>query len=710
MTDITNILSGLNDRQREAVTAPPGPLLVLAGAGTGKTSVLTRRIAWLVHAENTMPFRVMAVTFTNKAAREMRFRIEDLLGYGVERLYIGTFHGLSHRFLRYHWQEAGLVEKFEIIDTQDQLRTIKDLMKSMKVSLDEIDAKYVQYRINHWKDVKVRASNVQVNSRTDEFTVEIYRQYEMTCQKRGLVDFSELLLRTVELLKNNQVVREQYQERFQHVLVDEFQDINAIQHDWLRLFTGPHENITAVGDEDQSIYGWRGAHADNMKLFQKEYSGTRLIRLEQNYRSTEVILKAANSLIENNSNRIGKTLRTDQGIGHQIRMIRSYDDSREAEDVAKSVTQCAENGFRHSDIAILFRTNAQSRVIEQVFGKHRIPFFVYGGLRFYARSEIKDVLAYLRLIVDRHSNQAFSRVINMPPRGIGQKTQEDIVAVAERDGISYWNAATKLANERASRPVKAFVELIEKLDKETTAASLSKTIEYIIEQSGLRAYLKKNPSETNISRLENLDEMINAGKDYADNIQLERDENEVLNYLDAVTLDAGDRHGDSATHAVQLMTLHSAKGLEFPVVFMVGMNENLMPHFNSREKKEQLEEERRLMYVGMTRTIQQLYLVYTTFRYVKGSPMPAKPSRFLSEIPSEYRIQDGFESEELLQTAEQSDQSEQIRAGRRVSHSTFGNGTVTYVDLQGKHSTAEVYFDTVGRKLLLLEKANLQLV
>lgn len=710
MTDITNILSGLNDRQREAVTAPPGPLLVLAGAGTGKTSVLTRRIAWLVHAENTMPFRVMAVTFTNKAAREMRFRIEDLLGYGVERLYIGTFHGLSHRFLRYHWQEAGLVEKFEIIDTQDQLRTIKDLMKSMKVSPDEIDAKYVQYRINHWKDLKVRASSVQVNSRTDEFTVEIYRQYEMTCQKRGLVDFSELLLRTVELLKNNQVVREQYQERFQHVLVDEFQDINAIQHDWLRLFTGPHENITAVGDEDQSIYGWRGAHADNMKLFQKEYSGTRLIRLEQNYRSTEVILKAANSLIENNSNRIGKTLRTDQGIGHQIRMIRSYDDSREAEDVAKSVNQCAENGFRHSDIAILFRTNAQSRVIEQVFGKHRIPFFVYGGLRFYARSEIKDVLAYLRLIVDRHSNQAFSRVINMPPRGIGQKTQEDIVTVAERDGISYWNAATQLANERASKPVKAFVELVEKLDRETEAASLSKTIEYIIEQSGLRAYLKKNPSETNISRLENLDEMINAGKDYADNVQLERDENEVLNYLDAVTLDAGDRHGDSATHAVQLMTLHSAKGLEFPVVFMVGMNENLMPHFNSREKKDQLEEERRLMYVGMTRTIQQLYMVYTTFRYVKGSPMHVKPSRFLSEIPSEYRIQDGFESEELLQTAEQSDQSEQIRAGRRVSHSTFGNGTVTYVDLQGKNSTAEVYFDTVGRKLLLLEKANLQLV
>ena len=710
MTDITNILSGLNDPQREAVTAPPGPLLVLAGAGTGKTSVLTRRIAWLVHAENTMPFRVMAVTFTNKAAREMRFRIEDLLGYGVERLYIGTFHGLSHRFLRYHWQEAGLVEKFEIIDTQDQLRTIKDLMKSMKVSPDEIDSKYVQYRINYWKDLKVRASSVRVNSRTDEYTVEIYQQYEMTCQKRGLVDFSELLLRTVELLKNNQVVREQYQERFQHVLVDEFQDINAIQHDWLRLFTGPHENITAVGDEDQSIYGWRGAHADNMKLFQKEYSGTRLIRLEQNYRSTEVILKAANSLIENNSNRIGKTLRTDQGIGNQIRMIRSYDDSREAEDVAKSVIQCAENGFRHSDIAILFRTNAQSRVIEQVFGKYRIPFFVYGGLRFYARSEIKDVLAYLRLIVDRNSNQAFSRVINMPPRGIGQKTQEDIVAVAERNSISYWNAAAELANERASKPVKAFVELVEKLNQETEAASLSKTIEYIIEQSGLRAYLKKNPSETNISRLENLDEMINAGKDYADNVQLERDENEVLNYLDAVTLDAGDRHGDSATHAVQLMTLHSAKGLEFPVVFMVGMNENLMPHFNSREKKEQLEEERRLMYVGMTRTIQQLYLVYTTCRYVKGSPMHVKPSRFLSEIPSEYRIQDGFESEELLQTAEQSDQSEQIRAGRRVSHSTFGNGTVTYVDLQGKNSTAEVYFDTVGRKLLLLEKANLQLV
>lgn len=710
MTDLANILSDLNDRQREAVTAPPGPLLVLAGAGTGKTSVLTRRIAWMVHAENTMPYRIMAVTFTNKAAREMRNRIEGLLGYGVERLFIGTFHGLSHRFLRYHWQEAGLMEKFEIIDTQDQLRTIKDLMKSMKVSLDEIDPKFVQFRINNWKDLKARASNVQVNSRNDEYTVEIYQQYEVTCQKRGLVDFSELLLRAVELLKNNQVVREQYQERFEHVLVDEFQDINAIQHDWLRLFTGPHENITAVGDEDQSIYGWRGAHADNMKLFQREYSGTRLIRLEQNYRSTEVILNAANSLIENNSNRIGKTLRTDQGIGNQIKMIQSYDDSREAEDVAKSVIQCAENGYRHSDIAVLFRTNAQSRVIEQVLGKYRIPFFVYGGLRFYARSEIKDVLAYLRLIVDRHSNQAFSRIINVPPRGIGQKTQDDIIALAELNGISYWDAVAELASERASKPLKDFIELIEGLDKEIQTMSLSKSIECIIEQSGLRAYLKKSPSESNISRLENLDEMINAGKDYADNVQLEQNENEILNYLDAVTLDAGDRHGDSATHAVQLMTLHSAKGLEFPVVFMVGMNENLMPHFNSREKKEQLEEERRLMYVGMTRTIQQLYMVYTTFRFVKGSPMPAKPSRFLSEIPSEYRIHDGFSNEELLQTADQSEPSSNIRAGRRVSHSTFGNGTVTHVDLQGKNSTAEVYFDTAGRKLLLLEKANLQLV
>ncbi len=717
MTDVTHILDDLNEKQQEAVMAPPGPLMVLAGAGTGKTSVLTRKIAWLVQVENNSPYHILAVTFTNKAAREMRTRVESLLGFSMNQLFIGTFHGLSNRILRRCWKEAGLKQNFEIIDSQDQKRIISEVLKTIKGLPEKINPGAAQWYINQKKDKGSRPSDIESQDQFEEYLVEIYKIYQKTCESRGLVDFSELLLRTVELIEHNQLVREDYQERFQQVLIDEFQDTSAIQFKWVTLLVGRHKNVTAVGDEDQSIYGWRGARAENMQLFRNEYKDTRLIRLEQNYRSTEHILKAANAVINRNSNRIGKTLWTDMGTGSQIRVIQSHDEMNEAQLIANEVKIWCEKDLDRSDIAVLYRTNAQSRVIEQVFHTNGISHIVFGGQRFFDRMEVKDALAYLRLLTDRNSNQAFSRIVNTPPRGLGSMTVEKITQYADEASISFWSAALELVHSKelrrnTRRSLKKFIDLINEMADEVSNLSLPDSIDMVISKSGLRSHYKMQPSELSASRVENLDELINASKDYVENAGLDSEENLIVNFLDAVTLDAGDRHDDTVKDDVKLMTLHTAKGLEFPIVFIVGFNEGSLPHANSTHEPHMLEEERRLCYVGMTRAKQQLYLSYSSFRQIRGELGYSVKSRFLGEIPDEYmqlggvdvpQVDGGYDMKSVAE-------DQQLKAGTRVRHKQFGDGIVDQVQLQGKNSLVEVYFDRVGKKWLLVDMANLQVL
>jgi DNA helicase-2/ATP-dependent DNA helicase PcrA len=718
--DVSDLLNDLNPPQREAVAAPPGPLLILAGAGSGKTRVLTHRMAWLVRTHDISPHSLMAVTFTNKAAAEMRGRIEQLLGFSVAGMWIGTFHGLSHRFLRAHWREAGLLQNFQILDSEDQLRVVKRVLKALDLDEAYWPPKQAQWFINNHKEEGRRPKHLGEPSDLQQRTYKrVYELYEDACQRAGLVDFAELLLRSYELMRDNASLRAHYQRRFGHVLVDEFQDTNAIQYSWLRLFADGEKNLFAVGDDDQSIYGWRGARVENILQFEKDYAGTRVIRLEQNYRSTGTILEAANAVIAHNEGRLGKNLWTEGEEGEPILLYTAYNEIDEARFVVDRIQAWVDTGGARQDAAILYRSNAQSRVFEETLISERVPYRVYGGLRFFERQEIKDALAYLRLMASRQDDNAFERISNVPTRGIGNKSLEAVRALAKAAGLSLWDAAAQLAQgaglgSRGAGALGAFLALIERLRHETAGMDVPDQIEHVIEHSGLLEHYRKEKGEKGEARVENLRELISAGRNF------QHDETEELDPLSAflahAALEAGEGQAEAWQDCVQLMSLHSAKGLEFPLVFLTGLEEGLFPHERSANEPGRLEEERRLCYVGMTRAMKQLYLTHAEVRRLYGSEYYASPSRFIGEIP-EGLIQPVRAAaaaprwpvaEPAADYADERASDAGMRLGSRVRHAKFGEGVVLNYEGQGAQARVQVHFEQAGSKWLVLAYANLQ--
>jgi DNA helicase-2/ATP-dependent DNA helicase PcrA len=718
--DVSHLMDDLNDVQREAVGAPPGPLLVLAGAGSGKTRVLTHRVAWLVGVEGISPHSILAVTFTNKAAHEMRGRIESMLHTPVGGMWIGTFHGLSHRLLRSHWKEANLPQTFTILDSEDQLRVIRRLMKGMNMDEAYWPPKQAMWFINGHKEEGRRPKDIgEANDPTQRELRRVYVAYEETCQRSGLVDFAELLLRAWELLRDNPAMREHYQARFRHVLVDEFQDTNRIQYAWLRQFVGPERNLFVVGDDDQSIYGWRGAKVENILKFENDFPGTRTIRLEQNYRSTATILKAANAVIGHNTGRLGKNLWTAGEEGEPIQFYTGYTDYDEARFVIDRIQDWVARGHARAECAILYRSNAQSRLFEERLINEGIPYRVYGGLRFFERAEIKDALAYLRLMASRHDDASFERVVNLPTRGIGAKTVDALRDRARGEKISMWDAAQKLlvAAElpaRAREALNGFLQLIERLAGETAGLALGETVEHMLAGSGLIEHYKKEKGEKAESRVENLEELINAARGY------EHDEAEGLDplssFLAHAALEAGEGQAEAWEDCVQLMSLHSAKGLEFPLVFLTGLEEGLFPHQHSLQDPVRLEEERRLCYVGMTRARLQLVLTQAELRRLHGNEHYTSPSRFLGEIPEELlqeiRAKPAVSAYAPAAPARGLPADEPpaggMRLGSRVRHGTFGDGVVLRYEGQGAHARVQVNFEAAGTKWLVIGYAKLQ--
>ena len=710
--DVSRVFDGLNEAPREAVAAPPGPLLVLAGAGSGKTRVLTHRIAWLTQALETSPLSILAVTFTNKAAREMRSRVEALLGTPVGGAWIGTFHGLSHRLLRAHHAEAGLPQGFEILDADDQLRLVRRVLREMNLDEGFYPPKQLRWFINAHKEEGRRARRLEAG---DDFQgqrmIEIYAAYEETCQRLGLVDFAELMLRSTELMHNNEPLRQRYRERFRHVMVDEFQDTNAIQYRWLRLFSEPCNNIMAVGDDDQSIYGWRGARVENILQFERDFAGARVVRLEQNYRSTANILNAANAVIAHNRGRLGKNLWTAGDEGDAIRVYNAYNDNDEARFVVDRIEDWVGKGNARGACAVLYRSNAQSRVFEQHLVERGVPYRVYGGLRFFERAEIRDALAYLRLVNNRDSDPSFERVVNVPTRGIGARTVDAARAYARDHGLTLWKAARALADGdllpgRARAALKRFLELIEDLDGATRHLALPELADAVLRGSGLVEHYRKEKGEKAESRVENLEELVNATRNF--NPELDRDDDDRLAaFLSQAALEAGESQGEEWEDCVQLMTLHSAKGLEFALVFLCGLEEGLFPHQRSIDDPKLLEEERRLCYVGMTRAMRALYLTHVEVRRLRGRESYSRPSRFLSEMPRQHVRNVRHAPAALPRPAAVAD-SGGFRLGARVSHRTFGVGTIVSLEGQGAHTRVQVNFERAGAKWLVLAYAGLQ--
>ena len=710
--DVSHLLNDLNDAQREAVAGPPGPLLVLAGAGSGKTRVLTRRVAWLVGVEGISPHAILAVTFTNKAAAEMRTRIEHMLQTPLAGLWVGTFHGLSHRLLRFHWREAGLIQGFQILDSDDQYRLIRRTLKSLNLDEGYWPPRQAQWYINHHKDEGRRPSELgaAADPQNREY-LRIYQTYEDTCRRSGLVDFAELLLRAYEVLRDNETLRSHYQARFRHVMVDEFQDTNRIQYAWLKQFAGQHNNLFVVGDDDQSIYGWRGAKVENILRFESDHPGTRVVRLEQNYRSTGNILKAANSVIGHNSGRLGKNLWTAGGEGEPIHLYTAYNDLEEARFVVERIQEWSDAGGKRSEVAVLYRSNAQSRVIEEALINVGMPYRVYGGLRFFERAEIKDALAYLRLIASRHDDNSFERVANVPTRGIGLKTLETLREAAKSADRSLWETSQHVigANAlpaRATAALKGFLELIEQLAAETAGLALGEQIDHTLARSGLLEHYKKEKGEKGEARVENLEELVTAGRNYVHDEAAGLDP--LAAFLANAALEAGEGEAEAWEDSVQLMSLHSAKGLEFPLVFLTGMEDGLFPHQRSLEDTGRLEEERRLCYVGMTRAKQRLVLTLAEVRRLHGSEHYTSPSRFLGEIDAslikELRAQPTLTRPHTLSPTPAGG----MRLGSRVRHDTFGEGVVVSYEGAGSHARVQVNFEGAGAKWLVVAYARLQ--
>ena len=734
--DVSLILDSLNEQQRNAVASPAEKLLVLAGAGSGKTRVLVHRIAWLLQAEQASPFAVLAVTFTNKAAREMRGRIETLLGQSFNGMWVGTFHGLAHRLLRSHWAEAGLPQDFQILDAEDQFRLIKRINRSLHIDEDKWPARQCQWYINTQKDEGLRAVNIEhFDDNYTKTMLEVYTAYEEACTRGGMIDFGEILLRAHELWLKNPQILEHYQKRFQYILVDEFQDTNAIQYAWLRVLAGGNygrdKQLMVVGDDDQSIYGWRGARIENIQQFNVDFADAEIVRLEQNYRSTSTILKAANGLIANNQGRLGKKLWTEGVEGEHISLYEALNEQDEARFIVDRLQDWFNNGNQRSDAAVLYRSNAQSRELEEALLRVAMPYRIYGGHRFYERLEIKNALAYLRLLANRNDDTAIERIINVPTRGIGGRSLDVIRTVAREENISLWQACARCVNEnlagsRAVNAILTFLELIDKLQSECEGLELHEKVERVIANSGLIQHHEKEGGEKALARKENLEELVNAASNF-DDVAL-GDEVDVKSpaflaaFLDQASLDAGDTQADETDDAVQLMTLHSAKGLEFPLVFLAGMEEGLFPHRMSMDKIASLEEERRLCYVGITRAKSKLYLTHAESRRLHGEVNLCRPSRFIKEIPKqlidEIRLKTTVSRTKVhrrngmhdsLSSGAEIPQTE-ISLGQRVAHGKFGEGVVLNYEGQGSNARVQVNFDAEGSKWLVLSYAKLEVL
>ena len=732
MDDVSAILDHLNPAQREAVSAPQGNMLVLAGAGSGKTRVLVHRIAWLMQAEGLSPYAVLAVTFTNKASREMRTRLEALLGLSLRHVWVGTIHSISHRLLRTHWQDARLPQHFQIIDSDDQLRLIKRLLKEHQIDDERYPPRQVQYFISGCKEEGLRPHQVDVQG--DAYMAQmvvLYERYQLTCERGGLVDFGELLLRSLELLRDTPALLAHYRERFAHVLVDEFQDTNTLQYAWLKLLTGMQMPMTVVGDDDQSIYGWRGAKIENIRRFEQEFPATRTVRLEQNYRSTSVILDAANALIDHNAGRMGKELWTAGERGEPISVYAGFNDLDEARFIVDTIKEKVDEGCRRQDVAILYRSNAQSRVLEETLIRQGMPYRIYGGQRFYERLEIKNALAYLRLLLNRDDDASLERIINVPARGIGTRTVELLREHARMAEVSLWQALHDgLSNGafkgRAGSALQAFANLVEGLDNATAGMALHEIIAYGIEASGLIEHHRSEKGEKGQARVENLEELINAARGFTQGDAFDPPEaGEGMVALEAflaeAALNAGEHEADEFEDSVQLMTLHSAKGLEFPVVFIAGVEEGLFPHKMSLEEPGRLEEERRLCYVGVTRAMHKLYLTHAEIRRLHGKETFQRPSRFLREIPAEYLEEVRLRGQisrpvtamrpavglSRQTTVDPGGDLPSLSLGQRVLHPVFGEGVILNAEGEGSRARVQVSFEGEGDKWLVLGFAKL---
>ena len=733
-SDVSHILNDLNDAQRQAVTAPSEHMLVLAGAGSGKTRVLVHRIAWLNQVEGVSPYNIFAVTFTNKAAAEMRQRVEKLQAMPVSGMWVGTFHGLAHRLLRTHWKEAGLPQTFQILDSDDQYRLVRRVLKNLELDEARWPPKQAQAFINARKDEGKRPQHVDTgNNPVYVQLARIYTAYEAACERAGVIDFAELLLRTLELVRDNESLQQHYQKRFLHILVDEFQDTNTIQYALIRLLAGDNRQgkankVFIVGDDDQAIYGWRGAKVENIHLFQKHFPTLQIIRLEQNYRSTTTILSAANSLIDNNHDRLGKKLWSSGEDGEPIIFYHAFDERDEARFVIDKIKQFIEAGNARADAAILYRSNAQSRVFEEQFVNEAIPYRVYGGMRFFERAEIRNALAYLRLMDNRKDDASFERVVNTPTRGIGERSVDKIRDYAREKDITLWQAAKeiisgKILPTRAANSLHGFLQLIEEMRQQTQDLPLHEQVDHVVHNIGLIEYYEKEKGEKAQARVENIEELITAarGFDYDRSEMGEMDE--LTAFLTHAALEAGEGQASQWDDCVQLMTMHSAKGLEFPLVFIVGLEEGLFPSQRSLDEEGKLEEERRLCYVGVTRARQQLVLCCAEHRRLYGQDLYPTPSRFVSEIP-ENLIQElrtkpavsrtSYASSAYGQSPYRQSASKETQAvngisvGQRVTHAKFGDGIVTNLEGSGSHARVEVNFEYEGSKWLVMAYANLQ--
>ena len=797
--DVSHLLDSLNPAQREAVTAEPGHYLVLAGAGSGKTRVLVQRIAWLTEVLRFSPWSVLAVTFTNKAAGEMRGRAEGLMPHGARGLTVGTFHGIAHRLLRQHWREAGLSETFQILDADDQVRLVKRTITALGVDEGRFPPRQATWFINAAKDEGKRPDGIDPGYNPSTRTlVDIYRAYEDACKRAGLVDFAELLLRVHELFLRDDKLLAHYRGRYQHLLIDEFQDTNTIQYAWIRVLAGETAKVFVVGDDDQAIYGWRGAKVENVQQFLRDFPGARTLRLEQNYRSTGHILAAANAIIANNPSRLGKSLWTEAARGEPIEVYAAFNAEEEARFVIERVRQWVREGGRHSECAILYRSNAQSRLFEEQLLVHEMPYRVYGGLRFFERAEVRDALAWMRLVASRHDDTAFERAIGAPPRGVGERSIDALRRRARADGCSLWDAAlAELAGDtlagRSKSALRAFMSLVDTLDRETSsevavapgtgpvgAASaatgtspvgesavaaeaaptgqeadsalatnaapvavqasptnrgtdsavatdqapitLAERFSHVIERSGLKAHHAADRAGLGESRVENLEELVNVASRYV----LSKEDadaglTELTAFLSAAALEAGEREGEAWEDCVQLMTLHAAKGLEFPLVFLAGLEDGLFPSQKSVEESGRLEEERRLAYVGITRAQRRLVLSYAESRRLHGMETYGRPSRFLTELPRESLVEVrpraqvsrptsfGRSAESFLaDRAGDAGAGGSFRMGQRVAHALFGEGVVMGLEGRGEHAHVQVNFEQSGAKWLVLAYAKLQ--
>ncbi|MEZ7767723.1 DNA helicase II [Haemophilus parahaemolyticus] len=726
--DFSLLLDGLNDKQREAVAAPIGNYLVLAGAGSGKTRVLTHRIAWLIGVENVPESNILAVTFTNKAASEMRHRIESTLfqtsNHSMFGMWVGTFHSIANRLLRSHYLDADLPQDFQIMDSEDQVRLLKRLLKLHNIDEKHFPPKHVAWYINAQKDKGNRAKDIEHhNDLNEKKLVEIYQLYQEACDRAGLLDFAELLIRTYEMLKKKPLILQRYQQRFQHILIDEFQDTNNIQYDLIRLLAGDSGKVMIVGDDDQSIYGWRGAQVENIQKFLKDYPKAETIRLEQNYRSTGHILSAANELISNNDNRLGKNLWTSSGNGDPVEIYSAFNELDEARFVAAQIQQWKEDEGSYSECAVLYRSNSQSRVIEEALIQANIPYRIYGGMRFFERQEIKDALAYLRLIANRQDDAAFERVVNTPPRGIGDRTLDTIRQITRTRSITLWQAVQVALNEeqlsgRSASALLRFVELINAMDEETSEMALAEQTDFVIKKSGLYEMYKQEKGEKGEVRIENLEELVTATKQFTPPEEAE-ELTPLTAFLTHASLEAGEAQASPHQEYVELMTLHSAKGLEFPRVFMVGVEEGIFPSGMSFDEG-RLQEERRLAYVGITRAKRKLTISYAELRRLYGKEERHIPSRFITELPEEnireIRLRGninraanfGAVAKHPPKTTAFILEDDVWKMGQKVYHAKFGQGTIINVEGSGEATRLQIAFQGNGIKWLIAKMAKLE--